>query len=327
VVPPYHLVLEEGRDRLWAGPRSLEELQHAAPRAGWRSIDAARGPIVSDHLVVDVDRATGALNHLVERATGRILADPRHLLGGLTYQAFDESDYRWFYAGLDVPPGEEWWALRDNTKPGIDAWGARSERWSARLAGAWYFLDDAGGSVVIRQHLRFPDPARSLLGAPPEVWSTWTLLGAQRVVGLEVVWLDKPASRLPEALWCAFVPRVADPERWVMDKLGQDVSPLDVVRRGGRSLHAVGEGGLRHEGPDGHLRIRTPDAPLVAPGRPNLLDADPPLPELAGGWHVLLHDNCWGTNFPMWSEGSASFRFTLDLGDPGSARTPPSAAR
>ena len=39
--------------------------------------------------------------------------------------------------------------------------------------------------------------------------------------------------------------------------------------------------------------------------------ADPPVPDLAGGWHVLLHDNLWGTNFPMWNEGAASFRFVL----------------
>jgi hypothetical protein len=100
-----------------------------------------------------------------------------------------------------------------------------------------------------------------------------------------------------------------------MEKLGQAVSPTDVVRRGGRSLHAVGADGMRYEGRDGRLHLRSPDAPLVAPGRPNLLDADPPLPEMAGGWHVLLHDNCWGTNFPMWNEGGAAFRFTLEFGD------------
>jgi hypothetical protein len=70
---------------------------------------------------------------------------------------------------------------------------------------------------------------------------------------------------------------------------------------------------MAYDGPDGALRIRTLDAPLVAPGRPNLLDADPPLPDLADGFHVLLHDNCWGTNFPMWSEGQARFRFTISV--------------
>ena len=96
-----------------------------------------------------------------------------------------------------------------------------------------------------------------------------------------------------------------------MDKLGQPVSPLDVVRRGGRSLHGVGDGGLTYDGPEGSLRIQTLDAPLVAPGSPNLLDADPPLPDLDRGWHVLLADNCWGTNFPMWIAGAARYRVRI----------------
>ena len=124
-------------------------------------------------------------------------------------------------------------------------------------------------------------------------------------------WPDKPANRLPEALWWSFSPVVEAPERWTIDKLGQPVSPLDVVRRGGRSLHAMGDGGLHYDGPDGALRLHSVDAPLVAPGRPNLLDADPPRPDMAGGWHILLADNCWGTNFPMWIEGPARYRVTL----------------
>ena len=135
-------------------------------------------------------------------------------------------------------------------------------------------------------------------------------------LSLHMWWDDKPATRLPEATWLSFVPLVDDPSAWTMDKLGQAVSPLDVVRRGGRSLHAVGREGLTYAGPDGPLRLATPNAPLVAPGRPNLLDADPPVPDLAGGWHVLLHDNCWGTNFPMWNEGPAGFGFRLTTSSP-----------
>ena len=62
------------------------------------------------------------------------------------------------------------------------------------------------------------------------------------------------------------------------------------------------------------------DAPLVAPGKPNLLDADPPIPDLSGGWHVLLHDNCWGTNFPMWNDEPAAFRFSLSMVEPSATR-------
>jgi hypothetical protein len=146
------------------------------------------------------------------------------------------------------------------------------------------------------------------------VWHRWRW-GDDDELSLSIWWRGKPATRLPEATWLSFVPLVAEPERWVLDKLGQEVSPLDVVRRGGRSLHAVGEG-ARYRGPEGQLHLALPDSPLVAPGRPHLLDADPPVPDLAGGLHVLLHDNCWGTNFPMWNEGPATFSFRLALSAP-----------
>ena len=268
---------------------------------------------------IGLDRETGAVTHLVDRVSGRALADEQHPLGLVSYQSFDEADYERFYAGLSPAPDDEWWARWDNTKPGIDAAGARSGRWPTRLVGAWHGAqpDGSGHSLVVR--LAFDHPGLAALGAPPEVWMTWSwsdgvtdLDGAPIPSEIEVTvrWGAKPASRLPEALWCSFVAVVAEPERWTMDKLGQRVSPLEIVRRGGRSLHGVGEG-VHYDGLDGPLVLRTPDAPLVAPGAPNLLDADPPIPDLAGGWHVLLHDNCWGTNFPMWSEGPAQFSFTL----------------
>jgi hypothetical protein len=280
---------------------------------------------------VEVDD-DGALRHLLHRPTGRVLADAAHPLGLLTYQSFDEADYERFFAQLTPGPHDDGWARLDNTKPGIDAAGAVSGRWWPQCiaievssaievvsagnegsVGNHIHTDDdvetdseGPGELLLR--LRFDGVVPHALGAPPEAWARWRF-GDD--IELDLWWPDKPASRLPEALWCSFVPVVAEPERWAFEKLGQAVSPLDVVRHGGRSLHAVGEGGCTYHGPDGRLQLRTHSAPLVAPGAPNLLDADPPLPDLAGGLHVLLHDNCWGTNFPMWNEGPARFRFTL----------------
>lgn len=278
-------------------------------------------PLAADGLVpaalasaswdVAVDPATGALRRARHRASGRDLADDDHLLGVLTHQTFDEADYERFYAQLRPSAEDEWWARRDNTKPGIDAAGARSRRRPADEVRAWGWLDP-GDALDLFVRLRFSGDDAERVGAPAEAWLRWRF--QPDVVEASLWWRDKVATRLPEATWLSFTPIVAEPERWLLDKLGQDVSPLDVVRGGGRSLHAVGERGLRYDGPDGALALRTPDAPLVAPGRPNLLDADPPLPDLAGGFHVLLHDNCWGTNFPMWNEGPAAFSFELDLG-------------
>jgi hypothetical protein len=134
--------------------------------------------------------------------------------------------------------------------------------------------------------------------------------GGPTTLGLDLRWDDKPANRLPEATWLGVRPVVDDPAAMLLDKLGQDVAPFDVVAGGGRHLHAVGEG-VRWPGPGGEVVLRTLDAPLVAPGRPRLLDLGPEPPDLAAGPWICLHDNVWGTNFPMWSEGRARFRLTL----------------
>ncbi len=259
---------------------------------------------------VGVD-ATGAVAHLLDHRTGRQLAGPDHPLGRLAYQSFDAADYERFYSGLIPLAEDEDWARQDNTKPGIEAAGAVSGWWDAELSGAWHAVQADGEWHSLLARLRFGSLASQRLGAPPESWVRWCWHRGSTEIDLDLWWADKPANRLPEALWCSFVPNVAEPERWTLDKLGEAVSPLDVVRRGGRALHAVGEG-MSYRGADGTLEIRTTDAPLVAPGQPRLLDADPPLPDLAGGFHVLLHDNCWGTNFPMWAEGPARYRFTVE---------------
>ena len=51
-------------------------------------------------------------------------------------------------------------------------------------------------------------------------------------------------------MWVQFAPssHVADPESWQMYKLGQPVSPLDVVYNGSRSLHVVSDEGISVKG-------------------------------------------------------------------------------
>jgi len=261
--------------------------------------------------VIGLDPADGAITTLVQRRTGRVLADADHRLAWLRYQTFAAADYEHFHAAYNCArPEDEWWALLDYTKPGIGRGGAVSAWWSATPARSWLQSGDGEDTVLLRS--TFAGLASERFGAPAELWTRIVLPHDGQSAAVDVSWFDKPACRLPEATWCSFVPRVTDPDRWLFDKLGQDVSPLDVVSRGGRSLHAVGRG-ARYDGPDGPLSLLTHDAALIAPGRPALLEFTDEVPDLSGGLHVLLHDNVWGTNFPMWSEGDARFRFDLDL--------------
>ncbi|MCB1030550.1 MAG: DUF5054 domain-containing protein [Acidimicrobiales bacterium] len=279
--------------------RVTPELRNRSRLEGVRPVQAGEVVRVGEWAVAVA--ATGALGHLVHEPSGRVLAGPGSYLGTLSHQRFSAEDYERFYAQLTPSPPDQWWARWDNTKPGLENTDAKSEVAVAELMG----LECGDNEIVAR--VEFP-AGHVASGAPPSAWLRW---GFGESVRCELSWPDKPASRMPEATWMSFMPVVAEPDSWLLDKLGQWVSPLDVVRRGGRSLHSVGRGGATNAGPDGTLTITTADAGLIAPGRPNLLDADPPLPDLGGGLHVLLHGNCWGTNFPMWNEGPGRFRFEL----------------
>ena len=89
-------------------------------------------------------------------------------------------------------------------------------------------------------------------------------------------------------------------------KLGAWIDPLGVVSHGNRALHAV-DAGVRA----GDLFIKTLDTALVAPGTPHLTNFDDAQPSLEQGVFFNLYNNIWGTNFPMWYEEDARFRFVV----------------
>ena len=129
---------------------------------------------------------------------------------------------------------------------------------------------------------------------------------------IELQWFNKQACRLPEALWLTFQPFVSKNADWQIEKLGEYISPLHVVERGNRHLHASGKDVICKDGVD-ELKIAALDSPLVAPGEPSLLDFSNELPDLANGMHFNLYNNVWGTNFPMWFEEDCRFRFILQF--------------
>lgn len=95
--------------------------------------------------------------------------------------------------------------------------------------------------------------------------------------------------------------------------MGMLISPLDVAGKGNRNLHAI-DRGVFYRGEEVNLCIESIDAPLVAPGKARLFEFDDSQPPLEQGFHFNLHNNRWGTNFPMWYEEDAQFRFRIVIG-------------
>jgi hypothetical protein len=254
---------------------------------------------------ITVDPGDGAVVGLVD-AGGRTWAGPEAPLGRWRLQTFEADDFeRWFATyNSETTDADEWWARWDNTKPGLEGSGAVAASWAPVLRGAWAGRRDGRDLLVTR--LGFEVEPGAPVATPADAFVTVSSPRAG-ALAFELCWFGLRAARWPVASWWTFAPVVSAPESWTMQKLGEQVAPGDVVPGGGSRLHAANA--LTH--PDGVL-IDLVDAPLVAPGSPRLLVWDDAPVDLSGGWHICMHANLWGTNFPMWIEGDARIRVTFD---------------
>lgn len=290
---------QQAQQRLAARPIELQ---------GFTRIDPAAGPWQTTHFSIGFDPANGAITTLTESATGRDWADATHQLAHFHYQTFSKQDYQRFRRQYNINKRlTANWSIDDYTKPGIGEAG-RSAWWEPQLVALWQ--RETADALTFLAELSLPAEASELFGAPRHVTLEARLPQAAAVVELTLQWFEKPACRLPEASWLSFTPLAPNTQGWRMEKIGQLISPLEVVRNGNRTLHAVGAG-IEYRDKQGGLAIDTLDAPLVAPGTPSLLNFTNRQPALQGGMHINLHNNAWGTNFPMWFEDDMRFRFVL----------------
>ena len=267
-------------DALAATQPSRPEMRDGSP-CGFEPWPADE-ELTSPGWILRVDPARGALVGLTQRKSGRVLATADHPLALLRYQTFSAEDYDRFHATYNQASAEdEWWAVLDYTKPGIGVAGAVSAWWPAAVTGQWCRSGTEGDTMLMR--VTFVGAASEQFGAPADVWVSIELPHDGRSIdSTSPGSRSRPAGsrKRSGARSCRSWP---SPSVGVLDKLGQDVSPLDVVSRGGRALHAVGRG-ARYDGPDGPLTLLTTDAALIAPGRPALLEFTDELPDLSGGF-------------------------------------------
>lgn len=281
------------------------DLTGFSPIEDWQNFDMP-------HFTVGFDRQTGAITQLTHKASGRDWASGENRLGLLQYEAFSSQDYQNFWDNFIInkdKPEISWWAREDYTKPGMEPFApAEHMCWPSRLNKGYR------NENQFRLELALPDEAVRLYGAPAEVWLSVEFPPDRPAVHFDLQWFDKPANRLPEALWFSFSP-VVNPALmdWELEKMGRLVSPLEVIPDGNRHLHGVGESVLYFEENAQKFQLQTLDAPLVAPGDPSLLDFNNEQPRLEHGVHFNLYNNIWGTNFPMWYDENARFRFDLNF--------------
>jgi hypothetical protein len=203
-------------------------------RGELRKVDAPGGLQEAKHFRIGFDPQTGAISALEQRENGRQWAGPAQPLGLFSYQMFSQADFdRWAkqYTTSSAP-----WAVDSWQKPGMEKTGVQSALHVPALKALWS-ADREAGRLFLAE-LEAPAAAREV-GCPRELAVETFLPHDDPTVRVTLKWFDKPACRLGEALWFSFVPATAPGDRVEMDKMGQAVSPLDVVQNGNRQLDGV----------------------------------------------------------------------------------------
>ncbi|MGN0532325.1 MAG: DUF5054 domain-containing protein [Eubacterium sp.] len=140
----------------------------------------------------------------------------------------------------------------------------------------------------------------------PRVFQVLYTVGKDGVT-FDVLWLDKDANRTTEAFFLHLYP--ADNELSLV-KLGSKIDYNKVASMGGKKLHAVEKCVL--DNAHGGWEIINCHSPLVSPGQGKILEFDNRVESVAkDGITYVLYNNVWGTNFPLWYEKNARFRFEI----------------
>ena len=153
-----------------------------------------------------------------------------------------------------------------------------------------------------------PDDAVRQLGAPERVELLIEPID-DRQLRLMLVIRNKPANRMPEASFLTFTPSGA--VDWRHRKMGAWLDPLRTAPRGGGQLQAVEAVSARLA--NGRCTVTPLDSPLVAPADWPFMSFNPAPPILDAGIRFNLHNNKWGTNFPMWWGGDFAARFVIEV--------------
>jgi len=294
------------RDQAQAAVRNLEV---GPPRLAHPSPHPAGNAIETTHFIVAIDPKSGAIRRLLNKKSKREWASTEHPLALFSYQTLSQQDYSRFFDGYVV--SDEDWAKKDFGKPNIERFGARSQEWLSSIVDLQVDEDDDGHHLLERLEIDDSEALRSGRASfPQKMYLEIMLPKAEPLIYLNFSWFQKPATRLPEALWLSFRPIAADPQGWMLEKSGQFVSPLDVVVSGNRHMHALSKG-FGYKDDSGAFFVETMDSPLVALGTKSPLPFSNRQPDLSAGVHCNLFNNAWGTNYIMWCGEDMHFRFLL----------------
>lgn len=195
------------------------------------------------------------------------------------------------------------WAEFDFGKPGLQYIPEIKDQ-------TWYASPVSAKSMdnCLTIFLETPADAAEEHGCPRRI--VLTHIFEENRIHTTLYWTGKDACRAPESLWLSMNPLSGHPD-WEICKMGQWLSPTDVVSGGNRQLHCIE--GIRSANSPANFKITSLDAPLVSVGRKNIYHVDDVIEDCGNGFWFNLYNNRWGTNFKQWFEEDMRFEFVMEI--------------
>ncbi|MFW8054292.1 DUF5054 domain-containing protein [Vagococcus fluvialis] len=271
-----------------------------------QNIDIIPGvPYTFDNVTLSFS-TTGGLNQLI--IDGYHLIEDGKEFGGLSYERFDFSDYMSYYKNYcRLTNWTSSWALGDHGRRGIAAYQEiRHEIIKPFITNSSMTVSDKNIKIVL--NVTYKDTEISNWGLPKTNQLIYMINLETKQIDLAYSWKEKKANPMPESYWLETSISVANPTRWVMEKISHPVSPQNVVANGNRNLHCLSDEGLTYTGYEGEFNITSHDSPIFSLGRRGLLKFDNQIPDLNDGIFVNLFNNVWGTNFTAWFEEDMTYQ-------------------
>lgn len=225
----------------------------------------------------------------------------------IEYRIFDEKSYEFWLSHYTRNIKETYsWAIGDFARPLLKYVSGKypSGRFSYKMNGAKAVDTENGTAVCV--NLECDNRLCAQLGAPRLIQAVYSLTDGG--LTLEVSWFGKDANRLTEAIYLHMFP--SNEGEFKLRKINEWIDYKDVISMGGRKLHAVRFAQL-DKGERKYNFINC-HSPLISPGKGKILEYDNLIENIKkDGITYVLYDNVWGTNFPLWYEDNAYFKFEI----------------
>ncbi|MBR1812074.1 MAG: DUF5054 domain-containing protein [Clostridia bacterium] len=220
----------------------------------------------------------------------------------LSYHAYGSADYDFWLTHYSRNIEEtKHWSIADFARPYLEKIDDRYPHGRFPYTITALTVAQTDDALRLTAYLTINNICHTQLGAAKRAAIRYTVV--RNTVAVELYLTDKPANRLTESTIFTLYPVDG---AITYEKLGTLIDPLSVAENGGRNLSAVTAVHI------GDLTIHNDDAPLVSMGKGKILEFDNRFEDIIkDGVSYILHNNVWGTNFPLWYEEAMYFRFTL----------------